>query len=97
MFSSDVPIDHCTHVPVPVAQSSAESEYNASFTAVMALAHLIILNNDLINKDIDVVPDQAPLIILYRKSAVCMANNGKYNKHTRHIGGKMQFLRNGEE
>ena len=28
-------IDHCTHVPVPVFQSSAESEYNASCTARM--------------------------------------------------------------
>ena len=29
-------VDHCTHVPVPVAQSSAESEYNAACTAGMA-------------------------------------------------------------
>ena len=26
-------IDHGTHVPLPVAQSSAESEYNAACTA----------------------------------------------------------------
>ena len=30
-----VPIDHGIHVPVPVAQSSAESEYNAACTAGM--------------------------------------------------------------
>ena len=33
------PIDHGTHVPRPVSQSSAESEYNAACTAGMALAH----------------------------------------------------------
>ena len=32
-------IDHGTHVPVPFSQSSAESEYNVSCTAGMALAH----------------------------------------------------------
>ena len=30
------PIDRGTHVPGPVAQSSAESEYNAAFTVGMA-------------------------------------------------------------
>ena len=32
-------IDHGTHVPGPVAQSSAESEFNAACTSVIALAH----------------------------------------------------------
>ena len=30
IFYQGIPIDHCTHVPGPVAQSSAESEYNAA-------------------------------------------------------------------
>ena len=37
------PIDNGTHVPGPVAQSSAESEYNAACTAGMALAHFRML------------------------------------------------------
>ena len=37
------PIEHGTNVTVPVAQSSAESEYNAAYTAVMALAHFRML------------------------------------------------------
>ena len=37
------PIDHGTHVTGPVAQSSAESEYNAACTAGMALAHFRVL------------------------------------------------------
>ena len=33
------PIHHGTHITGPVAQSSAESEYNAAYTAGMSLAH----------------------------------------------------------
>ena len=57
VFCQCVPIDHCTHVPGTVAQYSAESDYNAAFTSVIALAHFRILNNDLRNKDTYVVPE----------------------------------------
>ena len=43
------------------------------------------------------VPKEAPLIVLDRKSAMCMARKGKYTKHTRHIARRMNFLRNGEK
>ena len=43
IFYQGGPIDHVTHVPVPVAQSSAYSEYNAACTAGMALAHFRML------------------------------------------------------
>ena len=36
IFYRGEPIDHGTNVPGPVAQSSEESEYNASCTAGMA-------------------------------------------------------------
>ena len=39
IFYQGGPIDRGTHVLVPVAQSSAEGEYNAACTEVMALAH----------------------------------------------------------
>ena len=78
-------IDHCTHVTGPVAQSSAYIEYNSACTAVMDLAHSRILNNELLNKDTDVVPEQAPLIILDSKSDICMAKNGKDTKHKPNI------------
>ena len=51
------PIDHVTHVPGTVAQSSAESEYNAECTAGMALAHFRMLINKLLNKDPDIFPE----------------------------------------
>ena len=85
IFYQGGPIDHGTHVPGPVAQSSAESEYNAAYTAGMALANFRMLIHELLNKDPDIVPEEAPLIILDSKSAICMANNGKYTNHTRHI------------
>ena len=40
---------------------------------------------------------EAPLILLDSKSAMCMANNVKDTKHTRHISRIMHFLRNGEK
>ena len=55
VFYQGGPIDHCTHVPVPVAQFSAESEYSSECTLVMALAHFRMLNKTLMNKDTDVV------------------------------------------
>ena len=42
------------------------------------------------------VPEKAPLIILDSNPAVCMAENGKYTKHTRHIASRLHFVRNGE-
>ena len=56
LFYQVRPIDHGTHVPGPVAKSSAESEYNAACTAGMALAYLRMLINELLNKDPDIVP-----------------------------------------
>ena len=63
----------------------------------MVLAHFRMLNNELLYKDTYVVPEQEPLVISDIKSASCMANNGKYTKHTRHISRRINFIRNGEE
>ena len=51
IFYQGGPIDHGTHVPVPVAQSSAESEYNSACTAGMALSHFRMLVHELLNED----------------------------------------------
>ena len=90
-------IDHGTHVPVPVSQSSTEIEYNEACTVGMALANLIILIHELQNKDTYIVPEEAPLIVLDSKSYTCMANNVKDTKHTRYIARRMHFVRNGEK
>ena len=63
----------------------------------MALAHFRMLVHELFNEDTDMVPNEAPLIVLDSKSAMCMANNGRYTKHTRHIARIIHFVRNGEK
>ena len=78
-------IDHGTHVPGPVAKSGAENEYNAACTTGMALTYFRMLIHEFLSKDLDLVPEEAPLIILDIKSDVCMAKNGKDTNHTRHI------------
>ena len=37
------------------------------------------------------------MIVLDSKSAMCMANNGKDIKHTRHIARRIHFVRNEEK
>ena len=97
IFYQGGPIDHGTHVPGPVAQSSEESEYNVACTAVMALAYFRRSVHELLNENPDMVTKKAPLIVLDSKSAMCMSKNGKDTKHTRHIARKINFVRNGEK
>ena len=49
IFYQGGPIDHGTYVLVPVAQYSAESEYNAACTAGLALAHFRMLIHEFLN------------------------------------------------
>ena len=63
----------------------------------MTLAHFRMLIHELLNKDLDIVPEEAPLIVLDSKYDTCMDNNGKDTKHTRHIARIIHFVRNGEK
>ena len=63
----------------------------------MVLAHFRMLIHEFLNKDTDLIPEEAPLIVLDSKSDICMANNGKDTKHTRHISMRIHFIRNGEK
>ena len=58
---------------------------------------ILMLNNEFLNKDPYVVPEQLPLNIRGSKSSVCMSKNGKDTKSTRHISRIMHFVRNSEE
>ena len=93
MLYKEVPIDNLTHVPGPVSQFSAVNEYKDSYNVVIYLAHFSMLNNKSLSKNIDVVQEQAPLIILDHKSSVCMDKNGKDTKHTIYISIIMQLLK----
>ena len=95
IFYKGGPIDHGIHVPGLVAKSSTESEYNASCTAGMDLAHFRMLIHEFLNKVPDIVPEEAPLIFLGSKSDMCMSNNGKDTKHKRHIARRIRLVRNG--
>ena len=63
----------------------------------MALAHFRMLFHELLNKDPGIVTEEAHMIIFDSKSSVCMAKNGKDNKHARHIASIVHFVRNGEK
>ena len=54
-----------------------------------------MLINEFLNKDPDIVPEEATLIVLDSKSAMGMDNNGKDTKHTRHIARRMHFVSEG--
>ena len=97
MFYQVGHIDHVTHVTGPVAQYSAESEYNAACTAGMSLTHFSMLIREFLNEDLDMVLKKATLILLDSKSAMYMTNNGKDTKHTRQITRIMLFVRDGEK
>ena len=56
-----------------------------------------MLVHELLNNDPDIVPEEAPLIVLDSKYTMCMAQNGRDTKHTRHIARSMNFERNGEK
>ena len=63
----------------------------------MDLAHFRMLVHELLNEDPEMVPKEAPLIVLDIKSSMCMAKNGKDTKHIRKIARRMHYLRNGEK
>ena len=62
----------------------------------MALAHFKVFIHELLNKNPETVPKEAPLIVLDSKYAIYMDKNGKDIKYTRHIARRMHFERNGE-
>ena len=56
-----------------------------------------MLMHDLFNKHLDIFPEEAPIVILDSKSAVCVDKNENYTKHTRQITRRVNFVRNGEK
>ena len=97
IFYQSGPIDHGTHFPGSVAQSSAESDYNEVCTTGMALAHFRMLIHEFLNKDTYIVSDKAHIILLDSKSAMCIVKNDKDTKLKMHISRIMLLVRNGEK
>ena len=63
----------------------------------MALEHFRMLIREFLNKDPDIFLEEALLIVLDGKSAMCMAKNGKDTKYTRNIARIIHLVRNGEK
>ena len=63
----------------------------------MDLSRFRILIHELLNKYPDIVPEEAPIIMLDIKPLVCMVHNGKDTKHTRQISRRENFVINGEK
>ena len=57
----------------------------------MDLENFRMLIHELLNKDTDIVPEQAPLIVLDSKSPRCIDKNGKDTKHTRNIARILNY------
>ena len=62
----------------------------------MDLPHLSMLIHELLNKSLDIVSEEARLIILNIKSYFCMDKNVKDTKHPRNIVRRVYFVRNGK-
>ena len=56
-----------------------------------------MLIHEFLNKDPYIVPEEDIIIIVDSQSAVCMDNNGKDTKHTRHIYRRLDFVINGKK
>ena len=62
----------------------------------MDLPYFRILMNALLNKDLDIVWQEGPLIILDSKSDVCKDKNSKDTNHIRHITRRVYFVSDGK-
>ena len=59
----------------------------------MSLAHFRVLIHKLLNKDREIVPEEALIIVLDLKSSMCIAKNSKDTKQTKHIARRPEFFK----
>ena len=62
----------------------------------MDLAHFRMIIHELWKIDPDIFSEEAYLIFLDSKSAICMSKNGNDTKHTRQIARRIHYSSNGE-
>ena len=92
-------IDHSTHVPVPVAMSSAEAEYLGAAGAATSAAHLRMLWYDFRclgqrHYSVEAMELEPPSIIMIdNEAAIAMAGSDKDTARTRHISRRYHFVR----
>ena len=96
-------IDYNSFLPVPVAQSSAESEYNTGAVAAMASAHTRYLDDDFKHlgqpaeerKSWDERHMEPSCLISDSKACIAISLSKKNTPKTRHIERRFHYLREG--
>ena len=94
------PVDHSSHLPIPVAMSSGEAEYISAATACMRASHLRMLIYDLkhlstTNYDGDKLNEKPARIIIDNEAAICMAKCNKDTAGNRHVARRFHYVRQG--
>ena len=84
------PVDHSSHLPIPVAMSSGEAEYISAATACMRASHLRILIYDLrylctTEYDGDKLNQKPAKIFIDNEAAISMAKCNKDTAGNRHV------------
>ena len=84
-------VDAASFLPVPIAMSSAQAEYTAASTSVMAIDHV----QQVVQEVLCGQPDMPLTVPLYcdSSSAIAMANSGKDTQATRHIARRIHHVR----
>ena len=95
------PVDHSSHLPIPVAISRGGAEYISAAVACIRASHLCMLTYDLKylvtpKYDEDNLDFEPAKIIIDNEAAICMA---KYNKDSsagnRHVARRFHYIRQG--
>ena len=94
------PVDHSSHLPIPVAMSSGEAEYISAATACMRASHLRMLIYDLKylctpEYDGDKLNQKPAKIIIDNEAAICMAKCNKDTAGNRHVARRFHYVRQG--
>ena len=88
-------VDSASFVPIPIANSSAEAEYNAAALGLTAAIYAKQMYNSFMNRH----PDAPLTIALFTdsQSAIAMMTSAKDTKRTRHIERRVHFVRQAYE
>jgi hypothetical protein len=90
-------VDHSSNMPIPVAMSSAEAEYNEACLACMATGNMHMTLNHIEGIQEGSKDDLPVDIFMDNKSAVDMSVSFKDTKNARHIRRRFHFVKQGVE
>ena len=94
------PVDHSSHLPIPVTMSSGEAEYIAAVTTCMRASHLRMLTYYLRHLgtpeyDGDNLKCQPARIIIDNEAAISVAKFKKDTAGNRHVARRFHYVRQG--